>query len=440
MAGKPVARAAVSWWVNGPFWVADAATGKNLVRGEPGQPWSARRVVLKKRSFIEVNGFGQGTAFKSKSPIVVRPDSSSGGVIFLDFDACVDGERCALQPERRLRGELEIASYPAKRSLKLINRINLEDYTHGVIAMEMPIGSPLESLKAQATLARSHALHIKTVTRRHRKEGYDLCDSQHCQVYGGVGAESARSLEIARATRGRIVTYDGKPGHVIYSSNCGGHTQSGSDLTGWGSLPYWQGVSERAVEPGGRASWPPSGEALAGRGQGSSAHPDSPWTLRPWLRSVPPAYCKPSTYVHAAHFRWARVLSFKDLSEKLNRSRRIGRLMALRPGRRSPGGHLNSFKVIGTRGSFTITDEMALRSLLGIGSLRSTLFVLDTEYAVVPGGKGLIPTQAVLHGGGWGHGVGMCQSGAMGRAEAGQTFSEIIKAYFQGVELSRLPY
>ncbi|MBI5623264.1 MAG: SpoIID/LytB domain-containing protein [Elusimicrobia bacterium] len=422
MAGKPVARAAVSWSVNAPFRVRDAVTGKDLARGEPGQMWSVRRLVQKRRAVLQVSAAGLGTRLQSSRPIVIRPDDPSRSVILVDFEACVDGGRCALQADRRLRGELEIASYPAKRSLKLINRINLEDYTHGVIAMEMPIGSPLEALKAQATLARSHALHIKTVTRRHRKEGFDLCDSQHCQVYGGVGAETARSLEIARATRGMIVSYGGKPGHVIYSSNCGGRTQSGSDLTGWGGLPYWRGVSEL---------------------QGSSDLPDSPWALRLWLRSIPPAYCKPSTSVHASHFRWARVLSFADLEEKLGRSRRIGRLMALRPGKRSPGGNLNSLKVIGTRGGFTITDEMALRSQLSVGSLRSTLFVLDMEYLPKPAGKGppaLIPTQAILYGGGWGHGVGMCQSGAMGRAEAGQTFQEIIKAYFHGVDISRLPY
>ncbi|MFA6317162.1 MAG: SpoIID/LytB domain-containing protein [Elusimicrobiota bacterium] len=422
MTGKPVARASVSWSANTPFQVADAATGRRLASGEPGRMWSARRVVRNKRAVLEVSGGGSDVRFQSSRPIAIQPENPSQSVISVNFDACMDGSRCALRADRRLRGELEIASYPAKRSLKLVNRINLEDYTHGVIAMEMPINSPLEALKAQAVLARSHALYIKSVTKRHRKEGYDLCDSQHCQVYGGAGAETARSLEIAKATRGTVVTYGGKPAHVIYSSNCGGHTQSGSELTGWGGLPYWQGVSEL---------------------QGSSDFPDSPWALRLWLRSMPPAYCKPSTHVHASHFRWARIVSFKDLGEKLNRSRRIGRLMSLRPGRRSPAGHLNSFKVIGTRGSFTITDEMALRSMLGIGSMRSTLFVLDPEYEAKPAGKGppaLIPARAIAYGGGWGHGVGMCQSGAMGRADAGQTFAEIIKSYFPGVELATLPY
>ncbi|MBI4679403.1 MAG: SpoIID/LytB domain-containing protein [Elusimicrobia bacterium] len=477
MAGKPAAcaqgaGAAVSWSVNQPFWVVDASTQKKLARGQPGQTWQARRVAQKKRSIVELRGPGRDQRLKAARPVVIRPDSASEGLISVNFAPCSEGSgaedlsdgvpRCSLRADRRLRGDLEIASYPEKRSLKLINRINLEDYTHGVLSMEMPIGSPLEALKAQAALARAHALYIKTVARRHRREGYDLCDSQHCQVYGGFGAETARSREIVKATRGMVVTYQGKPAHVIYSSNCGGHTQSGSDLTGWGSLPYWLGILD-AVQPGGRASPAPSGKVwaqadAAGGGRGAagedgSGFPDSPWSLRLWLRSAPQAFCKPSTHVGASHSRWARVFSYRELDEKVNRRRRIGRLMALRPGHRSPGGHLNSFRVVGTRGSFTITDEMSIRSLLGIGSLRSTLFVLDTQYKAKPAGlppgrggrrpKGppaLVPVSVVLHGGGWGHGVGMCQSGAMGRAEAGQTFDEIIKAYFKGVEISRLSY
>ena len=68
-----------------------------------------------------------------------------------------------------------------------------------------------------------------------------------------------------------------------------------------------------------------------------------------------------------------------------------------------------------------IRDELKIRSLLGVGTLRSTLFTLSTEYD----SKGH-PKFLVFHGGGWGHGVGMCQSGAMGRAASGQNYEEII--------------
>jgi len=283
-----------------------------------------------------------------------------------------------------------------------------------VVSSEMPIKSPVEALKAQAVMARTHALYIKKMTHRHKKEGYDLCDGEHCQVYGGVRSESERSRDVVDATRGRVVTYKGKMAQVIYSSNCGGFTQSGKDVTGWGDVPYWKGISD--------------GYSLGGR-------PSSPWELRQWLSSWPTAFCKPSNDVHPSHFRWSRVVAFRDLEDKLDKKFRIGKLKSLRPLRRSSSGNVNAIQIVGSRKKVKLDSETQIRSMLGLGSLRSTLFVMETEYDA----KGQ-PAFAVFHGGGWGHGVGLCQSGAMGRAEAGQGYEEIIKAYFKGIELSQLKY
>ncbi|MBI5208943.1 MAG: SpoIID/LytB domain-containing protein [Elusimicrobia bacterium] len=451
--GKPVARQEVSFSANGPFWIADAKTGKRIARGDAGQAWQARWVARRKPpakggAQIELKGAGGRVRVLSSRPVVVRPDDAAMGIVTVLFAPC--GTDCSnAQADRRLRGELEIAAYPPRKSLSLVNRVDLEDYTHGVIAMEMPIASPLEALKAQATLARSHAYYIKTMTKRHVHEGFDVCDTQHCQVYGGLAAESARSLGIAKATRGRIVTFKGKPAHVTYSSNCGGHTQSSRDLTGWGHLPYCVGVPDRSAPSGAKAApgpdrvpagqrpsqWPPGRSA-----SGLDRVPASPWELRRWIKSSPPAFCKPSAHVSASSFRWAQVMPFADLEEKINRNRRIGRLRGLRPGRRGASGHLNSMRVLGTLGSFTIDSEMSLRGMLGIGSLRSTLFVMDVEYKTTGKPATLVPASVIFYGGGWGHAVGVCQSGAMGRAEAGQSFEEIIKSYLKGVEISRLDY
>ena len=105
--------------------------------------------------------------------------------------------------------------------------------------------------------------------------------------------------------------------------------------------------------------------------------------------------------------------------------------------------------VLGSKRSLTLNDEFDIRGLLGVGSMRSTLFVVDTEYrletpAAVKGRKAakpaLVPEAFVFRGGGWGHAVGLCQSGAIGRAEAGQDVETIVKAYFAGVQLAKLDY
>jgi SpoIID/LytB domain protein len=106
--------------------------------------------------------------------------------------------------------------------------------------------------------------------------------------------------------------------------------------------------------------------------------------------------------------------------------------------RRVPSGHVEALLVTGTKRNKKLDDEMEIRSLLGVGSLRSTLFVIDTEFRKEK--KALVPDTFVFRGGGWGHAVGMCQSGAMGRAEAGDDYEKIVKAYFSGVEVGSLSY
>ncbi len=128
-------------------------------------------------------------------------------------------------------------------------------------------------------------------------------------------------------------------------------------------------------------------------------------------------------------------MSFADLQEKLDRKLHIGKLKSLRTARRSVSGNVNLLLIEGSRKRVKVGDETQIRGLLALGSLRSTLFRIDWEYDEQ--GK---PRAVVFHGGGWGHGVGLCQSGAMGRAEAGQNFAQIIQGYFKGVELGQLQY
>ena len=155
--------------------------------------------------------------------------------------------------------------------------------------------------------------------------------------------------------------------------------------------------------------------------------------------------------MHPSHSRWARVVAASDLEERVNRKFKIGKLKGLRVLRRAPTGNVESLLVLGSRKNAKLKDEFDIRGLLGVGSLRSTLFVVDTEYRLAPAGarpkKGkksaappLVPEAFVFRGGGWGHAVGLCQSGAMGRAEAGQDYETIVKAYFAGVQLSNLDY
>jgi SpoIID/LytB domain protein len=409
--GKPKARSFVSLSASSDF-VFEDLKGKKLAEGKADEFWDVELKAKGKKRLMQLSSPGGRFRLLRGEPFVIRPVDPNAVVALSE-----SGPRAtALSTPKLLRGIVEAALTPSRRSLRLVNTIDLERYTHGVVSAEMPIRSPIEALKAQAVVARSHALFIKKVTRRHRKDGYDVCDDQHCQVYAGLRAESDRSRSVVDGTRKRVAMFNGRVAHVIYSSNCGGHTQNSTDLTGWGNLEYWKGV-------------PDTPEAQA-------KPPRSPWLLRRYLTSMPQAYCKPSSYVHPSHYRWTRVISWRELEERAaRRFKGLGKLKHVRPLRRAASGNVNTFLVQGSKKTVKVTSEMSIRGLLGVGSVRSTLFFFEVEYNE----KGA-PEQLVFHGGGWGHAVGLCQSGAMGRAEAGQGYDEIVKSYFTGVSLGEAEY
>jgi SpoIID/LytB domain protein len=439
--GNPRPRVSVTVRGSSAWQAFDPKTGIAIASCAAQEAWTVRIVPPKKTkgkgkkrktipARLEMRG-PDGQVFAVPGDLVrLEPADAVHGALSLDDDP---NKRGPFSLGRSMRGAIEVALFNHRRSLRLVNIVNLEDYTQGVVGAEMPSSAPLEALKAQALIARTHALFIKTVSMRHRKDGYDVCDGQHCQVYAGLHAENERTRAAVAATRGRVARYKGQLAHVIYSSNCGGSSQSGDDI-GWGRVSYWARASD-SPEP--------------------VAPPASPTELRRYLSTWPDTFCKPSSDVHPSHSRWARVVAASDLEERVNRKHKIGKLKGLRVLRRAPTGNVEALLVLGSKRNAKLTDEFDIRGLLGVGSLRSTLFFVDTEYglaaasaAKVKKGKksakktapALVPEAFVFRGGGWGHAVGLCQSGAMGRAEAGQDYETIVKAYFAGVELSNLDY
>jgi len=409
--GKPLAWKALSFSCSTRFSIVSALTGAVMVSGRAGEKWTVTVLRAHGGPRIQAMDPSGEAVLDSATPIILRPDGLRGGWTRLRQvpEGTAPGDPPA---SRTLRGDIELAPHPDRPGLKVVNVVDLESYTHGVLSAEMPIGSPMEALRAQAVIARTHALYMR-FRPRHAADGYHLCDGQHCQVYQGVASETPRSREVVSGTLGRVVTLHGKLAHVLYSASCGGHTQSSSEVKGWGDAPHFTGT------PDSDTSQPP---------------PSSPWGLRQWLRGSPGAYCATAA-VQASHFRWTRVVPAEEIGDRVNRRLGIGRLVGIVPLRRSASGHLNSVLVRGSLGSRVIDSEMGIRSLLGVGSQRSSLFVVDAENDSQGN-----PKAFVFYGGGWGHGVGLCQSGAIGRAERGQSYAEILRAYFRGIELGSLVY
>lgn len=411
--GNPALKAAVAFVCDGPFVVRDPETGKTLVEGPADKAWTARRIG-RRGEYELVDDAGKRVVGFRRVIEVSPKDPKTHSTIVQRLDLA-SGTRWAAQGDRQLKGAVEIRAR-GSAGLYLINRVTLEDYVYGVINEEMPVRFDLEALKAQAVIARNHALISKVQYRYHRRNGYDLCDGQHCQVFSGVGGESEKGRRAVDETRGQVLRYKGRLAQTPYSSNCGGHTQDSGEVGGgWHAAPY-----------------------LIGRRDDKEGSVDrkSPWELERWLKSRPKVYCNLPGYLHPAQFRWSRVVSANELGDRVRfRKDELGLWRKLRVLKRAKSGNVNKLEVEGTRSRYVIDKETRMRGIFGLSSIRDTMFTYEIER----NGKG-VPTEVYLYGGGWGHNVGLCQYGALGRALDGQTYKEILGHYYAGTAVESLGY
>jgi SpoIID/LytB domain protein len=340
----------------------------------------------------------------------IEQNNSGGGSLIIKKIDYARGFAWGGIEDRQYRGRIEITSLSS--GFKLINEVNIEEYLYSVVPSEMMISFPGEALKAQAVIARSYALYRMQYIHPHEKDGYDLCDSQHCQVYKGASNEWKKSSLAVDKTRGQVLYYNGKVAHPLYHSNCGGHTQSSKDLAGWGTAEYLTGIFD---------------------GPDDLHFPESLPELESWIKSSPEAYCNITASGRDPEFRWFRLVPADLLQEKIRRQKDIGNIRDILVIKRNPAGYVHSVKIIGTRDSIIVKKEHLIRRLLGIGPLRSNLFWVDTKY----NDKGF-PEEFTIYGGGWGHGVGLCQSGSAGMAKRGLSYKEILEHYYKGTVIEEL--
>jgi len=280
-------------------------------------------------------------------------------------------------PTRSYRGRIVVTAREGR--LVFVNEVELEDYLRGVLPPEIPASFHPEALKAQAIAARTYTL---ANLRKHRPQGYDLCDAAHCQVYTGVQNEDPREDAAIKDTEGLVVTYEGKPIHAVYHDACGGRT-AGNETAWPGSvpLPYLRPVVD---------------------GEGEQA----------WCARSPRA-------------AWTRQISQEKLGNALARFGVQGPVTAVEPGECDENGRPNQYRVRSASGEWVILAG-ALRSAVNAGLGWDTL--PSADFTAAPNGYSI-----VFAGRGNGHGVGLCQWGANEMARAGKTAEEILKHYYQGV-------
>jgi SpoIID/LytB domain protein len=316
----------------------------------------------------------------------------------------------------RYPGKMEIYSAGSGEAarLTLVNEVPLPEYVAGVIEKEMPASFCLEALRAQAIAARSYAL---SYLGRHAEEGFDLCAETHCQVYRGLPDPFAPAVSAAFSTRGQIITFQGQPVRTFYHSTCGGETADGLFLSENSTgLPYLAGA------PDAQSRQPLSGEEAISR----------------FLSENSSGYCSISP-----KYRWRVSFTAEEMNALIQANLggaigipglNAGKVKSLRIASRR-GARVKTLEVECESGTYSVQGN-SIRWLFcgdsGTSSSRllSTLFTLSME----KDGAGS-PKRYNFTGGGWGHGVGMCQWGAEGRARVGASASDILSAYFPGTEL-----
>ena len=315
-------------------------------------------------------------------------------------------------PERRsYRGTFAVV-VDAAYKLSLVNIIDADAYLRGVVGKEMNPDYPAEALKAQAIAARTYAFRSR---RRHRADGFDLCATEHCQVYGGLNAETPSTLDAVASTQGEVLWHDGAPALALYSSTCGGFTEDIEQVYGGEPIPYLRSVP--CFEPDDSLGVVP---------------PDGEDGLSEWLRSTPRVHCLQPRLGRYEVFRWVVVRERAALEAALREWGLRGELMGFTVVRRGRSGRIGHLTARGSVRDAGLETEAAIRTALG---LRSSAFVFEAFPQV-----SAPATVYVFWGGGWGHGVGMCQMGAVGLALEGWEYRAILQKYYRGVELRTLYY
>ena len=334
-----------------------------------------------------------------------------------------------------------------------VNVLPVEDYLVSVISSEMSATSSIELLKAHAVISRSWLLAqliksagltegdkdyiadhvtddeiIRWYDREDHKD-FDVCADDHCQRYQGITRASSRVVEKAvRETYGEVLMSEGVICDARYSKCCGGVTELFENVWEPVSHPYLRKVIDNPHPPAGfDTSLEDEHNAIS------------------WIDGNPEAFCNTSdrkilsqvlnNYDQETNdfFRWKVVYSQSELSWLVREKTGIdfGTVSTIEPLTRGTSGRIARLKITGDRKTLILGKELEIRKALSKTHLYSSAF-----YVEIRDGAG--DKTFVLHGAGWGHGVGLCQIGAAVMGESGYAYNEILSHYFVGSTLKQL--
>ena len=390
---------------------------------ESALPQKPRQDINEKiRVLIKSNGFAQTTHTEVKlqatsglkiisgetvvecepgESITITPNDERFQAGTIQVESLREGEKITIASLERgygvpsYRGKLEL--YKTAEGIVIVNELLLEEYLYAVVPSEMPASYELEALKAQAVCARSYAYNQ---SRDYAYPEYQahVDDSTSFQVYGN-SLEQESTIRAVNETCGEKIWYRNQVATAYYYSTSCGKTAS---ITAWGSE---MGDSNRYLQSISVCN--KKGEAYE--------------SALPWHRGTATVS--------------ERVMS--DLVE-LNTGKEIGTLLNLAVTKQGDGGIVQELTVVGTMGKIVVKTENKIRSALG-----GSGYTIEKQDGTIVNSSKLLPSafftiekkngNYILHGGGYGHGIGMRQNGANEMAKQGETYKQILTFFYTGV-------
>ena len=390
---------------------------------ESALPQKPRQDINEKiRVLIKSNGFAQTTHTEVKlqatsglkiisgetvvecepgESITITPNDERFQAGTIQVESLREGEKITIASLERgygvpsYRGKLEL--YKTAEGIVIVNELLLEEYLYAVVPSEMPASYELEALKAQAVCARSYAYNQ---SRDYAYPEYQahVDDSTSFQVYGN-SLEQESTIRAVNETCGEKIWYRNQVATAYYYSTSCGKTAS---ITAWGSE---MGDSNRYLQ-----------SISVCNKKGEAYESTLPW------------------------HRWAATVSERVMSDlvELNTGKEIGTLLNLAVTKQGDGGIVQELTVVGTMGKIVVKTENKIRSALG-----GSGYTIEKQDGTIVNSSKLLPSafftiekkngNYILHGGGYGHGIGMSQNGANEMAKQGETYKQILTFFYTGV-------
>ncbi len=320
------------------------------------------------------------------------------------------------------------------RSLTLVNQVPLEHYVMCVSTSEMSAECPVTMIESQTIAARSWLL--ANVEQKHLNLGMDTCNDDCCQRYQGTTFLSKQSIAGALNTTGQVLMHNNKICDARYSKSCGGVMERFGTIWPGGEKDYLQAI-------------PDSNEKLDELQQPLSQEKN----FNTWVNSTPETFCSPkiipenrlkkylgSVDEEGEYFRWQLSISNEELKESINAFADISAIAIteIEVLSRGASGRINKLNIhylnqTSEHKIYLIDSEYNVRRFLSKKFLFSSAFIITPVNTTNE-----IPENFILIGAGWGHGVGLCQIGALGMALKGFLTQDILYHYYPGSFLTKI--